>query len=92
MMVRIIGDITRGTGVFSTAKQGVGKFLKWFSYLYFLSMVVRYIYTMTNYPELRWFGHTIPILFHVVLAAFLYTYSRYHIVFAGDDRVQRAVL
>ena len=44
----------------------------------FLSMVVRYGVTMTLHPEYRWFGHTIPIWFHMVLAAYLYFYSRFH--------------
>jgi hypothetical protein len=34
-----------------------------------------------RYPELRWTGHTIPIWFHMVLAAFVYIYSRYHTTF-----------
>ena len=46
-------------------------------------MAVRYVYTIIRHPELRWFGHTIPIWFHMVLAAFLYTYSHYQIVFAN---------
>ncbi len=82
VMVRIIWDVTRGSGIFSITKRETGIFLKWFSYVYFLSMVVRYMYIMAGHPEWRWFGHTIPIWFHMVLAAFLYTYSHYHIVFS----------
>lgn len=88
VMVRIIGDVTRGSRIFSIPKRRIGIFLKWFSSLYFLSMVVRYMYTMARHPELRWFGHTIPIWFHMVLAAFLYTYSHYHIVFSRRQAEQ----
>lgn len=45
--------------------------------LYFLSMPVRYIIYMYISPESRWFGGTIPIVFHMVLAAFLLVYSRF---------------
>ena len=88
VMVSIIRDVTRGSRIFSITKRGIGIFLKWFSYLYFLSMVVRYIYTMARHPELRWLGHTIPIGFHMVLATFLYTYSHYQIVFARREGEQ----
>ena len=37
------------------------------------AMLLRYVLTMTYVPELRWFGHAIPIFFHLVLAAYLYT-------------------
>jgi hypothetical protein len=82
VMVKIIRDVTRGSGIFSSTKRGIGISLKWFSYVYFLSMLVLYMYNMAGHPELRWFGHTIPIWFHMILAVFLYTYSHYHIVFS----------
>lgn len=87
VMTRMINNVARGAGLFSMAKRRVGKFLKGFSYLYFLAMVARYVYTMANYPELRWLGHTIPIAFHIVLAAFLYTYSHYQIAFSDCESV-----
>ena len=49
----------------------------WLSYVYALAMAVRYVVTMTLHPELRWFTGTIPIWFHFVLAAFIYTLGRY---------------
>ncbi len=89
VMVKLIRDVSRGSGFFSISKRGIGFFLKWFSYVYFLSMAARYVYTMTRHPELRWFGHTIPIWFHMVLAAFLYTYSHYQIVFENLKKEER---
>jgi len=77
VMWRLVSDVKQGTGTFSGQSARVGIFLRRFSYVYFLAMVIRYILTMAYNPELRWFGHSIPVIFHMVLALFLYTYSRY---------------
>ncbi|MEM7769946.1 MAG: hypothetical protein AAF327_05485 [Cyanobacteria bacterium P01_A01_bin.37] len=56
-----------------------GNGLQWFSYGYASVMAVRYVLTMTVYPERRWFGEgTIPIIFHVVLAAYVYLWGQAH--------------
>ncbi len=42
----------------------------------------------TQTPEMRWYGGTIPIFFHFVLAAFLYTWGNFHAreaIFASPD-------
>lgn len=78
-MLKIVLDFARGSGFFITPNPRAAVFIKWVSYVYFLTMVARYAITMTLYPELRWFTGTIPIWFHMVLAAFLYTFSHYHI-------------
>ncbi len=78
-MLKIILDFFRGSGFFIAPKPRAAVFIKWFSYVYLLSMVARYAVTMTLHPEFRWFTGTIPIWFHIVLAAFLYTFSHYHI-------------
>jgi hypothetical protein len=78
VMVIIVRDVARGARVFSVPRRRAGTLLVWSSYLYALSMVVRYVVTMALYPERRWFGHTIPIWFHFVLAAFVYSLGRYH--------------
>ena len=52
--------------------------IRWFSYVYAGSMLVRYAVTMYSYPERRWFGEgTIPVTFHILLALYLYLYSGY---------------
>jgi hypothetical protein len=33
-------------------------------------------------PQWRWFGHTIPIIFHCILASYLLVYSK---VLSRDD-------
>ncbi|TDJ71798.1 MAG: hypothetical protein E2O38_06765 [Proteobacteria bacterium] len=78
-MLKIVLDFAKRSGFFITPKPRAAVFIKWFSYVYFFSMGVRYVITMTLYPELRWFTDTIPIWFHMVLAAFLYTFSHYHL-------------
>jgi hypothetical protein len=40
--------------------------------IYAARMVLRYVLTLTYRPEMRWFGGTLPIPFHFVLAGFLY--------------------
>ncbi len=71
-------DFLRGHGHFVSLTSKTGQILLWLSYLYFSSMLVRYIITMALYPERRWFGHTVPIFLHFVLAAFLFTLGRYN--------------
>lgn len=81
LMLKIVHDFWRGVGFFVGPKPRAAIYIRWFSYVYVLSMVLRYVITMWLHPELRWFAHTIPIWFHIILAAFLYTYSHYHIHF-----------
>jgi hypothetical protein len=48
-----------------------------FATLYAASMIVRFAILRTQNPGLLWYeGGMIPILFHWVLAAFLFTYAR----------------
>lgn len=77
VMLKIVGDFVRGAGFFVELRPRTGTILMWLSYLYAFAMLVRYVVTMTRRPELRWFTGTIPIWFHLVLAAFLYTLGRY---------------
>lgn len=77
---------SRGAGFFVRAKPTAGRIIHGFSYVYFFSMVVRYIVTMAMHPERRWFGGTIPIAFHMVLAAYLFVFSRFHVRSRPIDR------
>jgi hypothetical protein len=77
-MVKIAADIWRGRGFFAKPRPGCSRFLVACSILYAASMVLRYALTMTYRPEMRWFGGTIPIFFHFVLAAFVYTWGKFH--------------
>jgi uncharacterized protein len=47
--------------------------------LYFTAMTVRYTIRMSLYPHERWFGGSIPIFFHWVLATFILVVGFYHL-------------
>ncbi len=71
-------DLWRGKGRFASLRLRFGVWLRRFSVLYFAVMLIRYAAVMILYPERRWFGCTIPIFFHWVLADYLFAYGRYH--------------
>lgn len=50
-----------------------------FGALYAGAMVVRYAVRMSRRPSERWFGGTIPIVFHLVLATYLYALGSFHV-------------
>jgi hypothetical protein len=77
LMLKIVYDFARGDGYFVQLKSRTGIILMVLGCLYFLSMAVRYVVTMALHPELRWFTGTIPIWFHFVLAAFVFTLGHY---------------
>jgi hypothetical protein len=76
-MVKIAYDIWRGRGLFAKPRPSWSRILVVCSMFYAGSMVLRYALTMTYRPEMRWLGGTIPIFFHFVLAAFLYTWGKF---------------
>ncbi len=78
VLIKICSDFSRGRGYFVVQKKTMGRCLIWVSYLYFTSMVLRYGITMAFQPERRWFGGTIPIWFHFVLAGFGYALGHFH--------------
>ena len=67
-------SIARRSAPLGTAAPGVGTWIIWASYAYALGMVVRSVRYARTPPERR--GVLIPIVFHFVLAAFLFTYGR----------------
>ena len=75
-------DLSRGRGAFARPNRRAGIVLAWVSVIYFASMIARYVITMTVHPERRWFHDTIPIWFHMILASYLFIFSRYHLVMA----------
>lgn len=62
-------QVSRG----SASSLGVSGWLVWVSYVYALGMVVRLVRYVVTAPERR--GVLIPIVFHFVLAAFLFAYG-----------------
>jgi len=56
-----------------------GWLLVGFSAVYAGAMAIRYVIRMRNRPAARWFGGTIPIVFHLVLATYLYALGNFHV-------------
>ena len=78
LMCKITKEIWLSVGFFAERRGHWSQFLKRFSMVYASSMVLRYLLTMTLQPEMRWLGGVIPITFHFVLAAFIFTLGDYH--------------
>ncbi len=79
VMIVITVSICRDEGPFAADWwAGAAPYLAVLSWLYFGSMVVRYVLTMALRPELRWFRRTIPIWLHMVLAVALWAFADYH--------------
>jgi hypothetical protein len=79
VMVWIDMAFTTATGIAATKSLGSGDFLIVFSAVYALSMAIRYVVRMRRRPDQRWFGGTIPIVFHFVLASYLYTLGCFYV-------------
>ena len=75
VMVAMIAGVASGTGVLGTRNDTAGRWIVWASYVYAIGMVVRSVRYATAPPEKR--GVLIPIVFHFVLAAFLFVYGSF---------------
>lgn len=78
LMVKICVDFTREAGFFVEPRRFFAVYWLYFGYVYLAVMVARYPVQMVLHPEARWFGGTIPIFFHWVLAAFVIAVGLYH--------------
>jgi len=78
LCVKVAADFTRGAGWFVEPRPVFGAGVLYFGWIYSAAMVVRYIARMILLPEERWFGGTIPIFFHFVLAGFVILFGLWH--------------
>ena len=79
VMIVITLHVSLQRGLFAADWWGhAAPYLAVVAWLYFASMVVRYILTMWLRPEFRWFRRTIPIWFHMVLAVALWAFAESH--------------
>jgi len=76
MSLVVIG-LALGSPAFADPRPVLGTLLLLIAWPYALSMVVRYVVRMWRHPEARWTGRTIPIVFHVVLATWLFVLGSY---------------
>jgi hypothetical protein len=76
-MAQINSAVTRRRGFFATPHPRLGRFLLIVSILYAAVMLARYFISGQMHPERRfWPRGSIPIVFHFVLAGYLYVLSR----------------
>jgi uncharacterized protein len=79
LITAIVADFAAGPWLFAEPNRDFGFFLVGLSGVYAASMALRYAVRMVRRPSERWFGGTIPIVFHIVLAAFLFIWGAYHL-------------
>ena len=78
LMCFILQSVRFEYGILGTRRAAFGAVLIGVSAIYVHVMLARYVIRMVRKPEARWFGGAIPIVFHLVLAAFLFTWGLYH--------------
>jgi hypothetical protein len=78
LMAWIDADFARGSGFWAEPRAALGEGIIWFALVYAAAMLVRYVVRMHRRPEQRWFGGTIPIVFHWVLAGYLFVLGSFH--------------
>ena len=78
VMVWIDMAFGSASGIAAAKSEGFGSFLIYFSAVYALAMAIRYVIRMRRRPDQRWFGGTIPIVFHFVLASYLFTLGLFY--------------
>jgi hypothetical protein len=74
--IDIAFSLERGAPVHPHPRLGEGVLV--FAYVDAAVMAARYVIRMARQPSQRWFGGTIPIVFHFVLAAYLYVFGSFH--------------
>jgi hypothetical protein len=77
VMAAIVRDCAGEAGRFGSRRPRVGAWLVWLSYVYAAAMVVRFVVWVLLPPDRR--RAFIPIVFHEVLAAFLFVYGSWHL-------------
>jgi hypothetical protein len=78
LMAWIDISISASSGPPASRVDWLGSTLVAFSVIYAATMAIRYAVRMRRRPEARWFGGTIPIVFHLVLATYLYAFGSFH--------------
>jgi hypothetical protein len=78
LMGWIDADFVRGAGTWMSRRPALGNATLIFSMAYAFAMALRYVVRMVRQPDQRWFGGAIPIVFHFVLAAYLFVFGTVH--------------
>lgn len=77
-MVLVTADLARGASALPAGGPEIGYPLVAAACAYWCAMVVRYAARMKRRPDQRWFGGAIPIVFHCVLAAWIFVVGSFH--------------
>lgn len=78
VLTAISVGLIQDQGTLAEQHSSFGRFLIGLSAVYAGAMIVRYAVRMSRRPGERWFGGAIPIVFHLVLAGFLFTWGSYY--------------
>lgn len=79
VMIWIDASFSAAAGPPVARSAAFGWLLVGFSAVYAGAMGVRYALRMRRRPKARWFGGTIPMVFHLVLATYLYALGSFHV-------------
>jgi hypothetical protein len=79
-MVAVTADLARGADLLPAGGPAIGYALVVLAGCYWAAMAVRYAVRMARRQGERWFGGAIPIVFHCVLAAWLFVLGSFHAV------------
>jgi hypothetical protein len=71
-------DLSFNAGFWAGPRSTLGDAMRWFAYAYAGAMALRYLVRMRRRPDQRWSGGAIPIVFHWVLAAYVYVLGTFH--------------
>jgi hypothetical protein len=77
LMVAMIVSVSGQSGVLGARRPLLGTIVLWASYVYAAGMVWRAVHRAVQPPERR--GVIIPIVFHFVLAVFLFVFGSWHL-------------
>ena len=78
VMATVCAALLRDEGRPADPAPGLGRAAVALATIYAGAMVVRYAVRMARRPEERWFGGTIPIVFHLVLASYVFVLGSFH--------------
>jgi len=76
-MTFVAASVAGGHLMLVDGRGSIGTVLLAIAWPYAIAMVVRYVVRMQHHPEARWTGQTIPIVFHLVLATWLFVLGSY---------------
>ena len=75
VIIGVMGAVVAG---YLEPRESIARVLVALSFAYWAAMGVRYARRMLRRPAERWLGGAIPIVFHCVLAAFVFTFGVAH--------------